>query len=109
MVIKGEIVKSSPNSYLVDIEIHGTIVQDRDKGAKPKGIFLNTSAVYHIGHKGNKQTGTQQTRKTKNHYNSCHGYVFFFRLLSKVLNVSISVGFEFLCMIFALSLPEVGN
>ena len=77
MAIKGEIVKSSPNSYLVDIEIHAAIVQDRDKEAKPKGIFLNTSAVYHIGRKGNKQTGTQQTRKTKNHYNSCHGYVFF--------------------------------
>ena len=61
MAIKGEIVKSSPNSYLVDIEIHAAIVQDRDKEAKPKGIFLNTSAVYHIGRKGNKQKGTQQT------------------------------------------------
>ena len=55
MAIKEEIVKSSPNSYLVDIEIHAAIVQDRDKEAKPKGIFLNTSAVYHIGRKGNKQ------------------------------------------------------
>ena len=61
MAIKEEIVKSSPNSYLVDIEIHAAIVQDRDKEAKPKGIFLNTSAVYHIGRKGNKQKGTQQT------------------------------------------------
>ena len=61
MAIKGEIVKTSPNSYLVDIEIHAAIVQDRDKEAKPKGIFLNTSAVYHIGRKGNKQKGTQQT------------------------------------------------
>ena len=56
-------MKSSPNSYLVDIEIHAAIVQDRDKEAKPKGIFLNTSTVYHIGRKGNKQTGTQQTIK----------------------------------------------
>ena len=63
MAIQEEIVKSSPNSYLVDIEIHAAIVQDRDKEAKPKGIFLNTSAVYHIGRKGNKQTGTQQTMK----------------------------------------------
>ena len=61
MDIQEEIVKSSPNSYLVDIEIHAAIVQDRDKEAKPKGIFLNTSAVYHIGRKGNKQKGTQQT------------------------------------------------
>ena len=70
-------MKSSPNSYLVDIEIHAAIVQDRDKEAKPKGIFLNTSAVYHIGRKGNKQKGTQQTIKQqekKNLYNSCHGY-----------------------------------
>ena len=95
MAIKEDKVRSLPNSYFFCSDIHAAIVQDRDKKAKPKGIFLNTSAVYHIGHKGNKQTGTQQTRKTKNHYNSCHGYVFF-RLLSKVLNVSISVGFEFL-------------
>ena len=77
MAIKEEIVKSSPNSYFFCSDIHAAIVQDRDKEAKPKGIFLNTSAVYHIGRKGNKQTGTQQTinRKKKNNYNSCHGYV----------------------------------
>ena len=63
MAIKEDIVKSSPNSYFFCSDIHAAIVQDRDKEAKPKGIFLNTSAVYHIGRKGNKQTGTQQTMK----------------------------------------------
>ena len=89
MAIKGEIVKSSPNSYLVDIEIHAAIVQDRDKEAKPKGILLNTSAVYHIGRKGNKQKGTQQTmtHQKKRKIITILVKLVFLRLLSKVLNV----------------------
>ena len=90
MAIKEEIVKSSPNSYLVDIEIHAAIVQDRDKEAKPKGIFLNTSAVYHIGRKGNKQKGTRTTNHDtpgKRNIIIILVKLVFLRLLSKVLNV----------------------